>query len=289
MSARGGPFECTFCIHNFTRKAAEGLRTSLRRRGRICGRSRSATLDGDARSSLPPAEAVLLQLLFPQLFSRRRSDRARPARWAYRTGRCRGRGAKGVPRVGRCLGGDAPGGGPALGYRICHGGARYATSAGSSACGVGAATTRRLPALADGMRRLNAAAHRKARALDSVRGRPNLLWMFWANTNRDPAFPAGPDIRPNIDSSPLSAPIATAADDCAAAHPSSGAAAAVVRPFDHLHLGDAVARQVGDDDLVAGQADRLAGENSPPQREPLQGGVELAARGCGGWPPCIQC
>ncbi len=32
MGCRGCPFECTFCIHNFTRKATEGLGTYLRRR-----------------------------------------------------------------------------------------------------------------------------------------------------------------------------------------------------------------------------------------------------------------
>src|SRR5262249_2003034 len=32
MGVRGCPFECTFCIHNFTRKASEGLGTYLRRR-----------------------------------------------------------------------------------------------------------------------------------------------------------------------------------------------------------------------------------------------------------------
>jgi len=32
MGVRGCPFECTFCIHNFTRKANEGLGTYLRRR-----------------------------------------------------------------------------------------------------------------------------------------------------------------------------------------------------------------------------------------------------------------
>lgn len=32
MCIRGCPFECTFCIHNFTRKASEGLGTYLRRR-----------------------------------------------------------------------------------------------------------------------------------------------------------------------------------------------------------------------------------------------------------------
>jgi hypothetical protein len=32
MACRGCPFECTFCIHNFTRKATEGLGTYLRRR-----------------------------------------------------------------------------------------------------------------------------------------------------------------------------------------------------------------------------------------------------------------
>jgi radical SAM superfamily enzyme YgiQ (UPF0313 family) len=32
MAVRGCPFECTFCIHNFTRKATEGLGTYLRRR-----------------------------------------------------------------------------------------------------------------------------------------------------------------------------------------------------------------------------------------------------------------
>jgi radical SAM superfamily enzyme YgiQ (UPF0313 family) len=32
MGVRGCPFECTFCIHNFTRKATEGLGTYIRRR-----------------------------------------------------------------------------------------------------------------------------------------------------------------------------------------------------------------------------------------------------------------
>ena len=32
MAVRGCPYECTFCIHNFTRKASEGLGTYLRRR-----------------------------------------------------------------------------------------------------------------------------------------------------------------------------------------------------------------------------------------------------------------
>lgn len=32
MGVRGCPYECTFCIHNFTRKATEGLGTYLRRR-----------------------------------------------------------------------------------------------------------------------------------------------------------------------------------------------------------------------------------------------------------------
>jgi radical SAM superfamily enzyme YgiQ (UPF0313 family) len=32
MAVRGCPFQCTFCIHNFTRKATEGLGTYLRRR-----------------------------------------------------------------------------------------------------------------------------------------------------------------------------------------------------------------------------------------------------------------
>lgn len=32
MAVRGCPFECTFCIHNFTRKATSGLGTYLRRR-----------------------------------------------------------------------------------------------------------------------------------------------------------------------------------------------------------------------------------------------------------------
>lgn len=32
MAVRGCPFECTFCIHNFTRKATEGLGTYIRRR-----------------------------------------------------------------------------------------------------------------------------------------------------------------------------------------------------------------------------------------------------------------
>src|SRR5262249_34658507 len=32
MAVRGCPFECTFCIHNFTRKAADGLGTYVRRR-----------------------------------------------------------------------------------------------------------------------------------------------------------------------------------------------------------------------------------------------------------------
>jgi radical SAM superfamily enzyme YgiQ (UPF0313 family) len=31
MAVRGCPFQCTFCIHNFTRKATEGLGTYLRR------------------------------------------------------------------------------------------------------------------------------------------------------------------------------------------------------------------------------------------------------------------
>ena len=53
MSARGCPFECTFCIHNFTRKATEGLGTYLRaaqRRPRharaLGGGRRSAALAG---------------------------------------------------------------------------------------------------------------------------------------------------------------------------------------------------------------------------------------------------
>ncbi|GIW44481.1 MAG: hypothetical protein KatS3mg077_1763 [Candidatus Binatia bacterium] len=33
MAVRGCPFQCTFCIHNFTRPAAQGLGTYLRRRG----------------------------------------------------------------------------------------------------------------------------------------------------------------------------------------------------------------------------------------------------------------
>ena len=32
MAVRGCPFQCTFCIHNFTRKASEGLGTYVRRR-----------------------------------------------------------------------------------------------------------------------------------------------------------------------------------------------------------------------------------------------------------------
>ena len=65
MMVRGCPFECTFCIHNFTRKATKGLGTYVRRRSvdhvmaraargdarsaRTCGPSRSATT-----SSRPP-------------------------------------------------------------------------------------------------------------------------------------------------------------------------------------------------------------------------------------------
>lgn len=44
MGVRGCPFECTFCIHNFTRKESEGLGTYLRRRSvdHILGELRAA-------------------------------------------------------------------------------------------------------------------------------------------------------------------------------------------------------------------------------------------------------
>ncbi len=71
---------------------------------------------------------------------------------------------------------------------------------------------RSIPFLAGMMRRLNTAAYHKARLTDALYRRPNLLWMFWANTNRDAAFPAGPDIRPNIGNAPLNAPLNGRAD-----------------------------------------------------------------------------
>lgn len=73
---------------------------------------------------------------------------------------------------------------------------------------------RRLPAygqwirpLARAMRRVNAIASTKNRLLDRWHGRPNLGWLFWANTNRDQANPSGPNIQPNIGSAPLAAPL----------------------------------------------------------------------------------
>jgi radical SAM superfamily enzyme YgiQ (UPF0313 family) len=64
-----------------------------------------------------------------------------------------------------------------------------------------------LPRLADLTRRGREWARRKQRAVDAIAGRPHLLWMYWANTNRDDAFPSGPNIQPNFDNSPLSAPL----------------------------------------------------------------------------------
>lgn len=61
-----------------------------------------------------------------------------------------------------------------------------------------------LPRLAQLTRRGIDFARLKQRAVDALAGRPHLLWMYWANTNRDDAFPSGPDIQPNFDSSPLS-------------------------------------------------------------------------------------
>jgi hypothetical protein len=61
--------------------------------------------------------------------------------------------------------------------------------------------------LARAMRRVNAIANSKNRIVDRWRERPNLAWMFWANTNRDAAHPSGPNIQPNIGYSPLAAPI----------------------------------------------------------------------------------
>jgi anaerobic magnesium-protoporphyrin IX monomethyl ester cyclase len=62
-----------------------------------------------------------------------------------------------------------------------------------------------LPKLAQLTRHLRDWSRFKTRTLDRVVGRPNLLYMFWANTARDDAFPSGPNIQPNYDNSPLSA------------------------------------------------------------------------------------
>jgi radical SAM superfamily enzyme YgiQ (UPF0313 family) len=64
-----------------------------------------------------------------------------------------------------------------------------------------------LPRLAQLTRQGRELARLKTRTVDRIVGRPNLLWIFWANTARDDAFPTGPNIQPNFDNSPLSAPL----------------------------------------------------------------------------------
>lgn len=64
-----------------------------------------------------------------------------------------------------------------------------------------------LPKLAQIIRQGREMARMKRRAVDRVVGRPNLLWMFWANSNRDEAFPSGTDLHANYDNSPLSLPM----------------------------------------------------------------------------------
>jgi anaerobic magnesium-protoporphyrin IX monomethyl ester cyclase len=66
-----------------------------------------------------------------------------------------------------------------------------------------------MPQLARLLRRTRELARVKTRVVDRIAGRPNLLWLYWANTNRDDAFPSGPNIQPNFDSSPLSVPMRT--------------------------------------------------------------------------------
>lgn len=92
-----------------------------------------------------------------------------------------------------------------------------------------------LPRLAQLTRRLRDWSRFTTRTRDRIAGRPNLLYMFWANTARDDAFPSGPNIQPNYDNSPLSAvreepvqrlppshgaPLAAQPHDVAAAPPS---------------------------------------------------------------------
>jgi anaerobic magnesium-protoporphyrin IX monomethyl ester cyclase len=51
----------------------------------------------------------------------------------------------------------------------------------------------------------------KMRIVDTVARRPNLLYQYWANTNRDDAFPSA-FIQPNFDNSPLGASLNRVAD-----------------------------------------------------------------------------
>jgi hypothetical protein len=64
-----------------------------------------------------------------------------------------------------------------------------------------------LPRLAHLARQVRELARLKTRTLDRIAGRPNLLWMYWANTVRDEAFPTAPNIQPNFDNAPLGAPL----------------------------------------------------------------------------------
>lgn len=64
---------------------------------------------------------------------------------------------------------------------------------------------RRVRDFARVMRRVRAAARWKTRLVDALAGRPNLLYQYWADTNRGDA-PAQLNLQPNVDSSPLSAP-----------------------------------------------------------------------------------
>jgi hypothetical protein len=56
------------------------------------------------------------------------------------------------------------------------------------------------------MRSVRTVTRRKNRLVDAVIGRPNLLHMYWANTNRDEAARESL-VHPNFDNSPFGRPI----------------------------------------------------------------------------------
>lgn len=56
------------------------------------------------------------------------------------------------------------------------------------------------------MRRIRKVARAKSRVVDYLAGRPNLVYQFWADTNRA-EMPAGTVLQPNFDSSPFSQPV----------------------------------------------------------------------------------
>ncbi|GIW39962.1 MAG: hypothetical protein KatS3mg076_0539 [Candidatus Binatia bacterium] len=56
------------------------------------------------------------------------------------------------------------------------------------------------------LRRVQKLARWKGRVVDALAGRPNLLWQYWADTNRKDT-PTDVVVQPNFDSSPLSVPL----------------------------------------------------------------------------------